>query len=1200
MYYFPLPASPNFAQKITLMKKYTCLALLALASLRPAAQQFESPAPSPDGKTIAFVSDRDGNNDLFTANADGTGIRKIAGLPGYDTHPRWSPDGTKILFNSFPDAAEKPHDVFTVNADGTGLTNLTQGKYHDGQADDWSPDGQRVLFSSGKYPGIQLFSMKVDGSDVRPLTNDAEKIFSYASFDPSGKKIALAVFTEKPGKGIYTLNPDGSGLRLIRPGGDAPAWSPDGKKIAFQEKRNGKYWLMEMNPDGSDVRPLGGWENEGETPAFVKNGAQVFYQKKNEAGQMEIHLLDLATGRPERILPGGTEAFSPADAICRHIETLASDEFEGRKPGTPGEEKTIRYIEEQFRQIGLQPGNSGSFFQKIALAEFSVIPPGRLTLEGKKESLDWQLKQDFLLGSRRATETIHTGGGFVFAGFGIHAPELGWSDYDGADVRGKIVVLLSGSPDEYTTDSTLWKGDPAANVYEQGFYKRNEAAARGAAGIFVIYKQPPHGFWTWESLGNSYGRGDIFLKKNADETQLDFAGVLTKEAAAELFHLAGLAGYDFQKEALKPDFQAVPLPVSTKFSFSNTWKDLPTHNVVGLLPGADLAHEAILYTAHWDHVGMGAQAEDGRDVIFNGAVDNASGTAALIEIARAYKSLPEPPRRSILFVATTAEETGLLGAVAYAAQPVFPLGKTAAAFNLDAHYPFGNTRYVAGVVYGRSELDGYLAEAARQQGRTLIPNTEDNIRNNIFFRSDHFPLVEAGIPAEFAVGAIGRDSAAWVEKVMAYMGKYHQVTDEYDDSFDCSGIWQDAELVFLAGKMLSQTTHFPAWDSGQPFQRIRLKNRYQSNFYEDVTATHLPAMSLQGRSMDAKPADLDGDGDLDIVVANEHAFNIILINDGKGKFSDETTKRLPLNRRDSEDIAIADFDGDGDPDLVFVSEDDQIHEFYENDGKGFFKDVSFKLPITCTSNAVEAIDLNGDGSPDLIIGSAPNRQGRGGQDICLINDGKGAWRNETAQRLPVSARVTQDIDLGDVDGDGDFDMIVGNEDDNELLLNNGKGFFTNETAARLPVEPGKWETREVDLGDVDGDGDLDLFLANVNFRQDKDSQNRLFINDGKGFFKDETATRLPQEKMHTVDGDFYDLDRDGDLDLLTGNSFGNSYEASFNDGKGFYKKATEQVIPASVRGDGIDIEMADFNNDGLPDLYLCNFSGNDFLLFGKK
>lgn len=900
------------------------------------------------------------------------------------------------------------------------------------------------------------------------------------------------------------------------------------------------------------------------------------------------------------ILDGQESDFSAN--ICQHIQVLASDDFEGRKPGTPGEEKTLLYIKEQFEEIGLQPAaEDGSFFQKVELATFSTLAPNKIELKTPGGTLNWRHKKDFILASHLTKEKHQIPvTEIVFAGFGIHAPEIGWDDYKELDVDGKIVLVLSGTPDEFMAEESDWKGDPAANLYSKGFYKRNEAAARGAKGVLFIYKQPSHSYWTWESLGGSFGQDDTKIKKDSSDEQLEFYGVIRPEAARLLFQYSGLQDFNASQVALAPDFRGIPLNAFAEFSFSNVWADLNTHNVVGLLPGTNRADEVILYTAHWDHVGIGPAIKG--DSIRNGAVDNASGTAGIIEIARAFKKQPNKNRRSILFIATGAEEMGLLGAVWYAKHPLFPLGKTVASLNLDSHFPYGKTTHITGVVYGRSDLDDFLKDAAEQQGRIIVPNTEQNIAQDIFFRSDHFPLAEAGIPSEFAVGAgsaMGHDSVVWEQKMRNYMPKYHQPTDEYEDDFDCGGIWQDAELIYLTGKYLDQSGVFPNWKADQPFQRWREKSRFESQWYRDVSATHLPLMSLQGRSMDAKSADLDGDGDLDIVVANEHAFNIILINDGSGKFTDESQKRLPLRRGDSEDIAIADFDGDGDLDIIFVAEDDQLNEYLENDGKGYFRDISYRLPVKGTSNAVITADINNDGYPDLLIGNAPSRQGQGGQNFCLINDSKGNWLDESSQRLPTDTKATQDLELGDIDGDGDLDLIVANEDDNQLLLNNGSGVFVDETESRLSYPKGKWETREADFGDFDGDGDLDLFFANVNFRQIKDHQNRLFINDGNGHFTDVTAELLPQEKMHTVDGDFLDVDQDGDLDILTGNGFGHSYMAYMNEQNKGFQKGEAQIYPPSVKGDGIDLESADFNGDGIKDLYLCNFQGHDFLLLGK-
>jgi FG-GAP-like repeat len=363
--------------------------------------------------------------------------------------------------------------------------------------------------------------------------------------------------------------------------------------------------------------------------------------------------------------------------------------------------------------------------------------------------------------------------------------------------------------------------------------------------------------------------------------------------------------------------------------------------------------------------------------------------------------------------------------------------------------------------------------------------------------------------------------------------------------------------------------------------------------YKNVSISHLPTWALGGRSMSAYAVDIDKDRDLDLIIANEHEPNILLLNDGKGKFTDATAERLPHAYHDSEEIAVSDFDGDGDLDIVFASEDDGVHEFYLNNGKGFFKDASDRIPITSHANAVLAIDLDQDGDQDLIFGNA-------GAEIALINDGKGFFKDESATRLPKHQDTTQDLDAGDIDGDGDLDLVLGNEDGNKLWLNDGKGFFKDVSAEQLPLDGINEETRQATLGDVDGDKDLDIVFANVDFRKGKNRQNRLLINDGKGFFKDETTLRLPKQELHSLDADLADIDRDGDLDLLVANAFGAGFQFFINDGKGFFTEQTQAIFAEKMPLDAIETEVADFNGDGLLDIYICNFRGSDKLLMQEK
>ncbi len=341
--------------------------------------------------------------------------------------------------------------------------------------------------------------------------------------------------------------------------------------------------------------------------------------------------------------------------------------------------------------------------------------------------------------------------------------------------------------------------------------------------------------------------------------------------------------------------------------------------------------------------------------------------------------------------------------------------------------------------------------------------------------------------------------------------------------------------------------------------------------------------------MDVEVADLNGDGYPDLVLAKEWQRNRILFNDGAGNFTDATIGRFTDVGHDSEDIAIADFDGNGWPDVVFASEDDSTHEFYLNTGSGNFTDASSRLP-KFVSNAVVAIDINGDTYIDLIFGN-------NGQNRILINDGTGNFTDETAARIPLIDDITQDILLVDVDNDGDWDLAVGNEDGNRLLINDGTGVFTDETAARLATAV-NMETRKVSKADVNGDGYDDLFFSNMASVAGRDIQDRLYLNDGTGHFTDVTDTRLPRDGKHTFDAVFADLNGDSKPDLVTGFFMNAMPAVLLNDGTGTFMDHTNDYLPVEATGNNIAVYVADLNNDGRDDIYMGRFQQGDRMFFG--
>ena len=359
--------------------------------------------------------------------------------------------------------------------------------------------------------------------------------------------------------------------------------------------------------------------------------------------------------------------------------------------------------------------------------------------------------------------------------------------------------------------------------------------------------------------------------------------------------------------------------------------------------------------------------------------------------------------------------------------------------------------------------------------------------------------------------------------------------------------------------------------------QTKKQNISEPKFYTNSSEL-LPEPGAKRASMDVKATDIDNDNDLDIILANEFQANTILINDGNGNFIDESPQRIPQEIHDSEDVVAKDFDNDGDIDLIFCSEDDKIHEFYLNDGKGFFSKASFQF-LPSEANAIISEDINKDGKPDVIFGN-------NGQNQIYINLGNGNFRLEE-NRLPKISKITQDLALFDIDKDGDLDLVEANEDGNVLYENSGKGYFKDITSTHL-FSAIEMESRKIAVADVDKDGDLDLFFANVNFTGAKSPQNRIFINNGKGKFTDDTSNKLPEDKDHSIDAIFVDVDNDKDLDIIIANVFGAKMKVYLNDGKGNFTLGSDKLLGGKIQVDALGLVNADFNGDKLNDLYICD------------
>ncbi|HEX2271918.1 MAG TPA: M28 family metallopeptidase [Pyrinomonadaceae bacterium] len=517
-----------------------------------------------------------------------------------------------------------------------------------------------------------------------------------------------------------------------------------------------------------------------------------------------------------------------ANDIMQHTKVMSGDEYEGRGPGTKGEELTVKYLTEQFQRLGLKPGNpDGTYIQKVPLVGFTGAPSASFTVGGKQMNLTFP--QDYVAVSRRfVPESKVENSDMVFVGYGVVAPEYGWDDYKGLDVRGKTIVMLINDPqvpdpsDPAKLDGKMFKGQ-AMTYYGRWTYKYEIAAQKGAAAAVIIHETGPAGY-PYEVVSGSWSRENFDIQ--TPDRNMGRAAVeswITTDRAKELFTAAGQNFDALKKAAVSKDFKPVALNAKANMTVKNTIREINSNNVIAKLEGADptLKNEYVIYTAHWDHLGRDPNLTG--DQIFNGALDNASGTAAMIEIAEAFTKLATPPKRTILFLAVTAEEKGLLGAKYYAENPLYPLNKTLANINMDGVNQWGRTKDITMVGDDNSTLIDLLREAATAQGRVVNPDPESE--KGLYYRSDHFEFAKHGVPALYTDSGVnyeGKDAAFSKQKRDEYTNKdYHKVSDEIKPDWDLAGAVDDAQLLTMIGYRVAQGDKYPEWKAGSEFKAKR-------------------------------------------------------------------------------------------------------------------------------------------------------------------------------------------------------------------------------------------------------------------------------------------------------------------------------------------------------------------------------------------
>ncbi len=502
---------------------------------------------------------------------------------------------------------------------------------------------------------------------------------------------------------------------------------------------------------------------------------------------------------------------------------LSADEFGGRMPGTEGEEKTVALLTERFEAAGLKPGNGDSWVQEVPLVEITGSNFAPLTIRGGDEDLAFEYGSQWTgVTYREEDKTQLANSELVFVGYGINAPERDWNDYEGVDVKGKTVVILVNDPDWQTEELEGPFNGKAMTYYGRWTYKYEEAARQGAAGALIVHDTEPASYG-WNVVESSWGGPQAYAQRGDNAPPMTtLNGWVQKDVASKILSAAGQDLEKLSEAAKSADFEAVELGLSASTSFENSMRSFSSNNVIGILPGSEKPDEYIIHTAHWDHLGTCNPPADDGDDICNGAVDNATGTAALVALAEAHAKAGAP-KRSLVFLAVTAEESGLLGAYYYADNPVFPLTQTVGGINMDAFLIAGQAKDVTVVGPGKSQLDDFLTAALDKDGRVVTPNPSPEA--GYYYRSDHFAFAKKGVPMLYIDGGEdliegGREAGKKVADDYRE-NRYHGPKDEFDESWDWSGVMADLQLFYRVGRSLANSQSWPNWVPGDEFRGIR-------------------------------------------------------------------------------------------------------------------------------------------------------------------------------------------------------------------------------------------------------------------------------------------------------------------------------------------------------------------------------------------